>query len=131
MPYRFQRPCLDCGELSLSNRCERHQEVHARGERRRLDSLPKKSKEEKAKYYDREYRARAKEVKANALECYLCGKLFSSFEKQNNKIQADHVYPSLGNESPILAAHPSCNRQKGKKDFDIIDFPNSTLKTNK
>jgi hypothetical protein len=116
---------LDCGELSLSNRCQRHQEIFDRKQRRRLDALPKKSSEDKSRFYDSAYRARAKQVRETAVACYLCGKRFSQTDKQTSQVQADHVFPSLGNESPLLAAHAICNRQKGKKDFDPADFPNS------
>ena len=126
---RFQRPCLDCGELSENNRCQRHQEVHDRRQRRRLDSLPKKSSEDKSRFYNSEFRAKAKQVKDSAVACYLCGNRFSHTEKQTGKVQADHVYPSLGNESPILAAHATCNRSKGKKDFDPKDFPDSPYRS--
>ena len=122
---RFQRPCLDCGTLSLGNRCDSCLENYKAKETKRLSALPKLR--DKSLYYNSDYRKQSKLIRESATHCYLCGK---PLEVRDGKliVQVDHVFPTLGTASPLLPSHPQCNRSKGNKDFSKEDFPNSTFR---
>jgi hypothetical protein len=104
---RFPKPCIDCSELTRldSGRCEKHTAQHEamRDLRRRL---VKKSTGQ----YSGDYRARAKAVRETALYCHICGE----GARPNDKFEADHLIPA-DPDSPLAAAHASCNRQRGNK----------------
>lgn len=97
----FQKPCLKCGQLTrASSYC--------------VGCAPAKveTPERKAKkryLYGGDYRKRATQVKQQATNCYLCGKEFTI----NDRVEADHVFPELGHESPLAPAHRKCNQQRG------------------
>lgn len=110
----FATPCLVCGVLTIgANRCPVHQaEVMARS-KARLNHLPKSpNKREK---YSGTYQQRAKEIKRLALEqglpCPLCGGPLAI----GGQIHADHIYPEMGEASPLQAVHAICNIRKGNK----------------
>ena len=66
--------------------------------------------------YGGDYKARAKLVRATATNCYLCGGPFTATDLP----EADHLYPELGNQSPLLAAHGVCNRRKGNRNLNQL-----------
>ena len=98
----FNRPCLKCGTLTRNTRgyCDPHLPVKVESPERRA---------KKKHLYGGEYHAKAKLIRENSTHCYLCGKPFTDGEP----IQADHLYPQLGSQSPLGATHPHCNRAKG------------------
>jgi hypothetical protein len=100
----FNRPCLKCGALTKNTRgyCTPHLPV-------KVDTTERKAK--KRYLYGGDYNAKAKLVRENSTHCYLCGKPFTEGEP----IQADHLYPQLGSQSPLEGAHPHCNRTKSNK----------------
>jgi hypothetical protein len=103
---RFLRPCLDCGELTRnSSRCDKHQ--------KRIDDLMNARRAAVKKdtgQYSGDYKRRAKAVRDNATVCHLCGE----GARHNDPWQADHLIPA-DPDSPLAAAHASCNRQRGNK----------------
>ena len=122
---RHPRPCLECGKLSLDNRCEDCNKQFKAKERKRLQSLPKLR--DKSAYYDSTFRKQAKAIRESATHCYLCSQSLWDLSGAFLGVEVDHVYPSKGNASPLLPAHPSCNKSKGKRDFDPNLFPNASL----
>lgn len=104
-PSRFQRPCIDCGQLSYGSRCDTHEQERKAKRPRTPDSEERKAK--KRLLYNSDYRRRAKLVRQNAIECHLCGGGYNPLDPW----EADHVYPSDPN-SILLPAHRSCNRRK-------------------
>jgi hypothetical protein len=99
----FNKPCLGCGVLirgaSYCGPCQPPK-------RRTPQYLAKKRN-----LYGGTYKARAAQVRAESTHCYLCGQPF----KEGEPIQADHLYPQLGSDSPLGAAHPVCNREKSNR----------------
>lgn len=115
MPSRFQRPCLDCGKLSLNSRCDycnRKREL-------RLERDGSRRRQRKSILYSYEYQKRSKPIRESASHCYLCGDPLAPGE-----VQVDHVYPSMMQNSPLAPAHPQCNRKKSNKDYDPKEYPN-------
>lgn len=104
----FRKPCLRCGELSYENYCEIHRELKAAELRQRLATLPKRT--DKSKLYGGDYRKRAKEVKEKSTHCHICHKPATP----GDPFEADHIIPGDPN-SPLAAAHRSCNRSKGNR----------------
>jgi hypothetical protein len=100
---KFQKPCLDCGKLSLESRCETH--------RKRVEQLRDvRRAAHKSNYYNTSYRRRAKAVRDTAIVCHICG----DGARANDPWQADHLQP--GNpDSALAAAHRSCNASRGNK----------------
>ena len=105
---RFQKPCLDCGKLSLETRCE----VHSK----RVEQLRDVRRAEKKKVlYNSRYRKEAAYVRATAIVCHICG----DGARMSDPWQADHLDP--GNpDSPLAAAHRSCNAKRGDKPLDSV-----------
>ena len=103
---KFQKPCLDCGKLSYESRCEEH--------RKRVEQLRDVRRAEKKKtLYNSDYRKRAAIVRATAIVCHICG----DGARANDPWQADHL--DAGNpDSPLAAAHRSCNAKRGDKPLD-------------
>lgn len=99
----FKKPCLDCGALSYNSRCEVHQ--------RRIEQLRDIKRAEKKKtLYNSAYRKQAAIVRATAITCHICG----DGARANDPWQADHL--DAGNpDSPLAAAHRSCNAKRGDK----------------
>ena len=95
MSVPIQRPCLTCRELTtLTPRCQACQAQNEAGRIR--------------PHYRGSYTSRAKSVRANAVECWLCG----GGARTDDPWTADHVDP--GNpESLLLPAHRSCNSRRG------------------
>ena len=100
---RFQKPCLDCGALSLETRCEVH--------RKRVEQLRDVRRAEKKKnLYNSRYKKQAAIVRATAIVCHICG----DGARMSDPWQADHL--DAGNpDSPLAAAHRSCNAKRGDK----------------
>ena len=89
-PRRFPIPCLDCGRLhTRAVYCEIH---------------------ERPVLYRGRYRQEAAYVRANAITCHLCGKGADATDPWT----ADHVLPG-DPDSPLQAAHRSCNSRRGDK----------------
>lgn len=114
MPRQFATPCLVCGTLTRQgNRCEIHQAEMNQAIRKRLDGLPKRP--DKRDKYGGSYKSRAKAVKQYALDnnlpCPLCGQPLTV----GGIIHADHVYPAMGQASPLQAVHAKCNLSKGNR----------------
>ena len=103
---RFRKPCLDCGELTDGgNRCEVHQ--------RRVDELAEMRRaliKKTLNTYGGDYKRRAKQVRDTAVVCHLCGE----GARMGDPWQADHLVAGDSN-SPLAAAHGSCNRRRGNK----------------
>lgn len=109
----FNTPCLDCGVLVRgATRCDRHQAEWLRS-RQKPDSLKRRAI--KAQRYDSHYQKVSKLMRQAArsglTECYICGQLIAG----TDDIQIDHVYPSMGNQSPLAPVHARCNRAKSNK----------------
>ncbi len=114
MPSRFQRPCLDCGTLTLDSRCDNCN-------RKRLQKLERSEshqarqaarRQRKSILYSYEYQKRSKPIRESASHCYLCGEPLGAAR------QIDHVFPSMLNESPLAPTHPQCNQKKSGRDYD-------------
>ena len=114
---RLPRPCLDCGVLTSNpSRCDRHQaEADQRRAYRQENNLARKIK--KARLYSSKYQAQARALRATATTCYLCLKQ----RTETDPLEADHLYPSLYDQSPLLAAHRSCNNSKGNRAVNELD----------
>ena len=97
----FHQPCLKCGNLvrgaSYCTGCKPP----------KVDTPQRTAK--KNFLYGGQYRKKAKQVKQTATHCHLCGKAFIL----GDTIEADHVYPELGHESPLAPAHRKCNQARG------------------
>ena len=103
---RFNKPCLACGSLSKDNYCP----TCKKAKEKQRDANPIRV-ERKRGLYGPNYRRLAPIVKANATNCHLCGKGFI----EGDPWEADHLYPHLGDLSPLLPAHRSCNQARGNK----------------
>lgn len=105
---RFQKPCLDCGALSLESRCEVH--------RKRVEQLRDVRRAEKKKtLYNSSYRKAAAIIRATAITCHICG----DGARLNDPWEADHL--DAGNpNSALAAAHRSCNGRRGNKPLDSV-----------
>ena len=114
----FNRPCLKCGALTRNTRgyCTPHLPTPIiTPERRRKKQF----------LYGGDYHANAKATRENSTHCYLCGKAFTT----GDTIQADHLYPQLGSDSPLAATHAQCNRTKGNTPHNpSIHNPKNTPK---
>lgn len=99
----FKRPCLDCGILvDKGNRCANH----AREYQAKIDAR----KQPNRKHYSGNYKKRAKLVRETAEICWLC----KEGARPNDPWTADHYFPGMA-DSPLLAAHLSCNSSRGNK----------------
>ena len=103
---RFNKPCLNCGRLSLNNYCD----GCAKAREKQRDSDPIRVARKRELYGPR-YRRLAKEVKANATQCHICKEGY----KANDPWEADHLDPTLGDQSPLAPSHRSCNQARGNK----------------
>jgi len=103
---RFNKPCLNCGRLSLNNYCEPCGK--AREKQKDTDPIRVARKRE---LYGPRYRRLAKTVRDNATQCHLCGEGY----RVNDPWEADHIDPTLGDASPLAPAHRSCNQSRGNK----------------
>lgn len=102
---RFNVPCLDCGQLSRNgSRCERCQGV--------VDARTNERKQQR-QHYKGDYSKRAKAVRESATICWICNEP----ARLGDPWTADHVYPGIP-DSPLLAAHRSCNSRRGNKPID-------------
>jgi len=104
---KFKRPCLTCGQLGQPGEsyCPTHTlSIQQQTEARR--TAVKKATGQ----YSGSYQRRAKQVRATATICHLCGKGYNP----NDPWQADHVTPADPN-SQLLPAHASCNQARGNK----------------
>ena len=121
---RFPKPCLDCKKLTAGDsRCQSCEQTFYNSphqvQRREARA------QHKASLYDRNYANRRKEIKATATVCYLCLKPYTL----TDPLETDHLYPKLGNESPLLPAHRTCNNKKSNRaldELDISEFPGVT-----
>jgi hypothetical protein len=102
----FNKPCLGCGVLvrgaSYCGPCQ--------PPKRRSPQYAAKKRE----LYGGSYKRRARELKQYATHCHLCGKQFV----EGDTIEADHLYPELGNDSPLAPTHRHCNQQRGNTPID-------------
>ena len=103
---RFPKPCLDCGVLtSGGNRCDVHQQRVDK-----LHDLRRQTIKRATGQYSGDYRKRAKQVRETATVCHLCGEP----ARWNDPWEADHLIPGEP-DSPLAAAHRSCNIARGDK----------------
>lgn len=117
----FPKPCIECGKLSLGDtRCETH-----RLERERIREALRPNRVRKNKpyrpHYSGDYVRRARQVRQNAQYCHLCG----DGPRHNDPWTADHLVAGDPN-SPLKAAHRSCNSSRGDKP---LDTPNTGTNT--
>jgi hypothetical protein len=103
---RFNKPCLSCGKLSLNNYCD----GCAKAREKQRDSDPIRV-ERKRRLYGPNYRRLAPIVKANATQCHICKEGY----KADDPWEADHLDPTLGDQSPLAPAHRTCNQARGNK----------------
>jgi hypothetical protein len=103
---RFNKPCLACGTLSLNNYCEPCDK--SRKKERDTDPIRVARKKE---LYGPRYRRLAKIVRDNATQCHICHEGY----RVDDPWEADHLYPDLGDASPLAPAHRTCNQQRGNK----------------
>jgi hypothetical protein len=96
---RFNRPCLRCKALhrnpSLCNDCQRMSDLERNATR---------------PHYKGSYAKQAKIVRETATVCWLCGQ----GKRIDDPFTADHYYPGEL-DSPLIAAHKSCNSRRGNK----------------
>ena len=98
----FNSPCLTCGKLTRGNSyCGGCKPI-------RVDSPERKAK--KRELYNADYRRRAKQIKAVATHCHLCGGVF----QYGDRVEADHLIPGDPG-SPLAPAHRKCNQRRGNK----------------
>ncbi len=99
----FQKPCLNCGALirgaSYCPPCQPRRERNPQREQK------------KRHLYGGTYKTRARHVRQTASVCHLCGQPFHD----NDTIEADHLFPELGHESPLAPAHRHCNQNRGNR----------------
>ena len=89
-PRRFPIPCLDCGRLHLrAVYCEIH---------------------ERPTLYGHNYQREAAHIRATAITCHICG----TGADATDPWTADHIVAGDPN-SPLKAAHRSCNSRKGNQ----------------
>ena len=104
---RFPKPCLVCGALTKGlNRCDAHQAEWQAIENIRV----KEMKARKPRLYTAEYQKQAKIIRETALFCHLC----KEPARPNDPWTADHLKAGDSN-SPLAAAHRSCNSRRGNK----------------
>jgi len=103
MPAKF---CLDCGELTRDgSRCTDCQQERTA----RINARPKANTTQRG--LGAAHRARAKAVLEAAQVCAICGRP----PTKADPLTADHTTPRSqgGGESPLRAAHRSCNSRAG------------------
>ena len=102
---RFPKPCLDCGQLTTGgNRCDDHQNLV-----KQLHEIKRANVKRATGQYSGSYRARAAQVRATAITCWICGEA----ARADDPWQADHVNPGEnGDVAELRAAHGSCNRKR-------------------
>lgn len=111
---KFNTPCLVCGKLTRGDtRCADHRaEVEAR---RNSKPDTQARKEKKKILYNSAYHKAAKQIRGfvsrNGATCYLCQDPITPGEP----VHVDHVFPELGNASPLAPTHKFCNESKGNK----------------
>lgn len=116
MAGKFPKPCLECGALTNGeSRCETHHKIYLQDRATRPGNLARRMK--KAKLYNSRYQAQSKQIRATATHCYLCGDAATP----SDPIEADHLYPSLADASPLAGAHRSCNNKKAGRDVSDLD----------
>lgn len=108
---KFLKPCLDCGALSVGNRCPQHQAARDAVIAARHEQI-RSVKKRITGQYSGSYAKRAKFVRDNAVFCHLCGGGF----RLHDPWVADHVVPgSHGSDAVLKPAHKSCNESRGNK----------------
>ena len=102
----FNRPCIVCGTLTREgSRCTDHKLPE-----RRSQKSTEQRKEKKANLYNSRYRKLAKAVRDTAQYCHIC----QQPARPNDPWEADHLIPGDPN-SPLAAAHRSCNGRRGNR----------------
>jgi hypothetical protein len=107
----FNKPCLDCGQLSKKSRCPSCSTRHTQKKMEGVGGAVYRGR--KAHLYGGDYKQRAKHVRDTAIVCHICGE-----GARGGKAwawEADHLYPELGNNSPLAPAHRVCNQKRGRK----------------
>jgi hypothetical protein len=110
----FNKPCLDCGALSKGSRCP---ECTRRVEAKQRGGAGSAYRGRKAHLYGGDYKARAKHVRDTAIICHICGE--GGRPGSAWVWEADHLYPELGNQSPLAPAHRVCNQKRGNKPLGL------------
>jgi len=106
---KFKKPCLDCGVLSLGNRCPTHQAIIDQTSQLRRAQVKRATNQ-----YGSGYARRAKEIRESAIICWICGE----GARYNDPWQADHVIAaSDGGTGELRPAHGSCNRNRSNKNI--------------
>jgi hypothetical protein len=105
---RFRKPCLTCGQLGEpgDTLCPRHKAEAAERERVRQGIR----KAGRTLYTSAGYRRLSKHIRDTATACHLCG----LGAKADDPWTADHLIAG-DPESPLAAAHRSCNSRRGNK----------------
>jgi 5-methylcytosine-specific restriction endonuclease McrA len=107
MPAKF---CLDCGELFTPTPDESSRCGDCGAERTmRINARPKRNTTQRG--LGAAHRARAQAVLATAQVCAICGRP----PTKQDPLTADHTIPRSqgGGDSPLRAAHRSCNSRAG------------------
>jgi len=97
----FAKPCLKCNKITRDG-------SYCGGCRPYRPPTPERTAKKNFLYGGR-YKANARATKATATHCHLCGKAF----QLGDTIEADHIYPELGSDSPLAPAHRKCNSSRG------------------
>jgi 5-methylcytosine-specific restriction endonuclease McrA len=105
---KFPKPCIECGTLSLDNRCPTHQQ--ALNERQAIRRTIVK---QTTGQYSGNYQRLAKIIRQTTIICAICG----DGARHNDPWQADHINPSTPVETldQLQGVHASCNRTKSNK----------------
>ena len=107
----FNKPCIDCGRLSRTSRCENCTTIRNREKENNRNTPQRKA--HKAAMYGWRYQQLRKQIVATAIECHICRKPFTP----TDRIEADHLIPS-DPYSPLAAAHRRCNQSRGNKTLE-------------
>lgn len=108
----MKQPCLDCGTVTDSNRCDPC-DLRFRTGRYRAQTAARKSNGGRPQYGGA-WAAYSRAVRATATICWICGQ----GPKPNDPWQADHLNPaaqSRGTDQRAAAAHRSCNIARGNR----------------
>lgn len=111
MPKAFMKPCIDCGQLTRTTRCEQHTKQLNQAKEQARDTPERRAK--KRTMYGWQYQQARKALKATATECWICRQPFTP----NDRIEADHLTPG-DPHSPLAPAHRRCNQARGDKTFE-------------
>ena len=105
---RFPNPCLDCGTLSLGNRCPTHQQAIDEQAAQRRAAVKASTGQ-----YSGNYTKLARIIRQTTITCALCGQ----GARPNDPWQADHKQPGTPVHSldQLQGVHATCNRTRSNK----------------